>query len=77
MILIHFDLKYGPENGFNPGRGVVTGLWPRSCFFLTDLKSDKMKCVSISKIYLKIGFCQEIPYLIFIIHVLRGQYVTC
>ena len=31
MILIHFDLKYGPENGFNPGRGVVTGLWPRSC----------------------------------------------
>ena len=37
ILVIHFDLKFAPENGFNqfnPGRGVVTGLWPRSCWKL-------------------------------------------
>ena len=52
MILIHFDLKFGPENGFNPGRGVVTGLWPRSCYRnLLKLREEESVCRKLVSLF--------------------------
>ena len=40
ILSISFYLKFGRKMGVNTGRGVVTGLWPRSCWMILTIFSS-------------------------------------
>ena len=46
---------FGTENmvGFNCGRGVVTGLWPRSCYYVSEWFKIKKERIHFKILNLK------------------------